>query len=58
MPSSPVAKIAPPSSAPTSPNAGAYGEADPLGSTSGPTRVPMNAPATKPANESAPTMKP
>ena len=45
MPSSPVARIAPPSSAPTRPNAGAYGEADPFGSSSGPRRVPMNAPA-------------
>ena len=32
-PSRPLARIAPPSSAPSSPNAGAYGEAEPCGST-------------------------
>src|SRR6185437_14458797 len=58
MPSSPVARIAPPSSAPSRPNAGAYGEAAPLGSSSGAMRVPRKAPSTKPANDRAPTMNP
>ena len=57
-PSSPVARIAPASSAPIKPNAGAYGEADPRGSRRGPRRVPRNAPTAKPANDSTPTMNP
>ena len=57
-PSRPLARIAPPSSAPSRPNAGAYGEAEPCESTSGPSRVPRNAPSANPQNESTPTMKP
>ena len=57
-PSRPLARIAPPSSAPSSPNAGAYGEEEPCGSSSGPRRVPRNAPSANPQNDSAPTMNP
>jgi hypothetical protein len=57
-PSRQVASRAPTSSAPTSPNSGAYTEREPLASTSGPTRVPSTAPRANPASDKPPTMMP
>ena len=48
----------PTTSAPSSPNAGAHGECEPSESTSGPIRVPIQAPSASPANASTPLMKP
>ena len=48
----------PTSSAPTSANTGAYGEAEPSSSSLGASREPMNAPAAKPASDRKPTIRP
>ena len=58
IPSNPDASTAPASNAPPRPKSGAYGESAPSLSSSGPSRVPMNAPAAKPARVSAPARKP
>ena len=52
------ASTEPTSSAPARPNAGAHCECDPSDSTSGPIRVPIQAPNASPANASTPLMKP
>ncbi len=58
IPSNPLASTAPASSAPSSPNSGAYCECEPPGRISGASRVPRNAPSPKPTSDRAPTMKP
>jgi len=49
-PSKPLARTPPASSAPTRPNTAEYCECEPLGSSSGPIRVPRNAPSANPAS--------
>ena len=57
-PSNPLASTAPASSAPSSPNSGAYVECEPAGRTSGASRVPRNAPIPNPSSDRPPTMNP
>ena len=45
-------------SAPTSANIGAYGDAEPSSSSFGPSREPMKPPAAKPASDRKPTIRP
>ena len=58
IPSKPIANTMPAINAPTRANAGDHGDRLPSSSTSGPIRVPMNAPAAKPNNASAPATNP
>ena len=58
MLSAPAEMIVPAMTAPSRPKSGAYGDSLPSESSCGPKRVPMYAPATKPASDSTPTRKP
>ncbi len=58
MLSAPIDRTIPARTAPSSPNSGAYGDWLPSLKSCGPNRVPIQAPATKPASDSAPTRNP
>ena len=58
MLSAPAERIVPAMIAPNRPNSGAYGDWLPSFSSCGPKRVPIHAPATKPASESTPDEEP
>ena len=58
MPSAPAEMIVPATIAPNRPNSGAYGERLPSGSSSGPKRVPSQAPAMNPPSDRTPMKKP